>query len=200
MNRLTILLYALLASMVATAQPEPGSRLPAVKLADDLGGLPDGTHWRSSQLVGSPTVLVYVHPDKRKLNHPLQQAIQGIDLDPTMYGRTLVLNTSATWKPDRFIQAGIWIQRLSNTFKEAQTEGIVQALLVNTPTKSTEWTLILDKNNVLTQAWKLPPGDYHAFLLDKKGIIKDYHKGPINPEKAKIWAGALAKLATQVKG
>ncbi len=192
----------LFAAFMATlwGQPEPGTRLTPVRLSDDLGGLPDGDNWRSSQLVGNPSVLVYVHPDKLNLNQPLQQAILSTSIDPTMYGRALVLNTRATWKPDRFIQASIWIQRISKTFKEAKTEGIVQALLVSPPAKATDWTLILDKNNVLTRAWKLPPADYHAFLLDSKGIVKDYHHGPFNAEKARMWAGILEKLVGTGKG
>jgi hypothetical protein len=51
--------------------PEP----PPVKLIGEVGGRLDGTAWSSSELKGVVHILMYVDPDKVKINEHVEEAL-----------------------------------------------------------------------------------------------------------------------------
>ena len=56
------------ASSLVKADLELNQVPPLIQLAGDVGGSLDGTSWNSSELKGAIHILMYVDPDKVKVN------------------------------------------------------------------------------------------------------------------------------------
>ena len=63
------------ASSLVNAELELNQAPPLARLAGDVGGRLDGTSWNSSELKGVVHILMYVDPDKIKVNEHVEEAL-----------------------------------------------------------------------------------------------------------------------------
>ena len=62
-------------SSLVKAELELNQAPPLAQLADDVGSRLDGTAWKSNELKGVVHILMYVDPDKIKVNEHVEEAL-----------------------------------------------------------------------------------------------------------------------------
>ena len=87
------------ASSLVNADLELNQAPPLALLAGDVGGRLDGTSWNSSELKGVVHILMYVDPDKIKVNEHVEEALAREQYPSEKIGSVAITNLAATWKP-----------------------------------------------------------------------------------------------------
>ena len=96
------ILFAL--SSLVKAELELNQAPPLAQLADDVGGRLDGTAWNSNELKGVVHILMYVDPDKIKINEHVEEALAKEHYPSEQIGSVAITNLAATWKPKFLIK------------------------------------------------------------------------------------------------
>ena len=84
----------------AMAQLIIGEAVPTVVLNEENGGLVGGGPWSNASLNGKVNILMYVDPDKVKVNAHVEDALAAETFDRDKVASVAVINMAATWKPN----------------------------------------------------------------------------------------------------
>ena len=87
------------ASSLVKADLELNQVPPLIQLAGDVGGRLDGTSWNSSELQGVVHILMYVDPDKIRVNEHVEEALAKEQYPSEKIRSVAITNLAATWKP-----------------------------------------------------------------------------------------------------
>ena len=94
-----IMLVLFVFSDLGYADLELNQTPPLVQLAGIHGGRLDGTSWNSSELKGAIYILMYVDPDKVKVNEHVEDALAREQYPSEKIRSVAITNLAATWKP-----------------------------------------------------------------------------------------------------
>lgn len=169
---------------------------PPVELGGELGGTLAGGTWRSKALLGKPALIAVVNPDYQNKLSPIEQAIDEQAIQASSGQFIKILDTQASWKPDRAIQAGVWWDKMAETIEEAREDGIVQALFMNRSRKKADWLIVYDRDGFIRKTLKLDEQPVHLFLLDAQGQVVDRFKGSPGNQLARSWVQQMVRRGT----
>lgn len=122
---------------------------PLVELAGDDGGRLDGSSWNSSELEGTLSILMYVDPDRIKVNEHVENALANEKYPPETIKSVAIANLAATWKP-KFLITKI-LKR-----KQKQYPGTIY---------------LTDKRKVLVKQWGLHDHSYNVLVFGQSGSL-----------------------------
>ncbi len=165
-------LFLLLVSTSLYAGLPLGEPLKEITLQGKEGGRLDGKSWSSKEMLGAPTVLFYVDPDRKDINNPFSEALKKRDFKNLK--SVAIINLDATWLPNFAIE---------NALKEKQ--------------KKYKDTLYLkDFDKFIVKNWKLKDDDSDIVVFDKAGKVRYFFFGKM--EKKEI-AEAMSILEVVTK-
>ncbi|MBT4405829.1 MAG: transcriptional regulator [Acidiferrobacteraceae bacterium] len=145
-----ILLFILvLSSPVLLADLKIGEPPPFLILEGKAGGRVDGSAWSSAELTGKVHVLMYVDPDKVKVNSHVEEALADEEFDPRYFATIGAINMAASWKPDFAI----------DLILKAKQEKYPNTVYVR------------DKNRAFVSQWGLVDQGYHVLGVSGDGKI-----------------------------
>ncbi len=147
--RLAVALLATLLGLPAAAQLNIGETVPTVILDGETGGRVGGGAWNSDSLTGKVHILMYVDPDKVKVNAHVEEALAAQNFDRSKVASVAVINMAATWKPNFAIDL----------------------LLKNKQEKFPNTLYIRDLKRVLAGAWGLVDDGYHVLVTAPDGRV-----------------------------
>ena len=147
--RLAVALLATLLGLPATAQLNVGETPPTVILDGESGGRVGGGAWSSDSLTGKVHILMYVDPDKVKVNAHVEDALAAQNFDRSKVTSVAIINMAATWKPNFAIDL----------------------LLKSKQEKFPNTLYIRDLKRVLVGAWGLVDDGYHVLVIAPDGRI-----------------------------
>ena len=191
-----LLVWALLGMMPCFlyAQKEP-AQLPVVQLSGETGSPAGGGTWSSNDLKGKASLVVILDPDEIKLHQILARSIEQTPLEDRAVHLILCYDVQASWRPSRLLRLGNWLERAGQTFQEARTEGVIQALFVSTGARKTNWTVLFDETRTLLSTWSLPVLPYQVLLIDPAGNLVHHHRNEVRTAEAARLCSRLARLA-----
>ncbi len=158
-------LSLLLLSLSLMANPTVGSKLPHIILDGSDGSYVQGGAWDSSMLDGKTTMLMYVDPDEKSKGEIFKPNIEAFerDLDFSKFQIVVILNLSATWKPN----------------------ALIEKLLENKMTDYPKRIYVMDKNSVLVKKWNMVDDEYNTLVLDSQTKVLFSHSGKWNKNDMK---------------
>ena len=133
----------------AMAQLIIGEAVPTVVLNEENGGLVGGGPWSSASLNGKVNILMYVDPDKVKVNAHVEDALAAESFDRDKVTSVAVINMAATWKPNFAIDL----------------------LLQKKQEKYPDTLYVRDLRRVLVDAWDLVDNGYHVLVVGRNGEV-----------------------------
>jgi predicted transcriptional regulator len=137
------------ASNLVEAGLELNLEPPPVKLIGEVGGRLDGTAWSSSELKGVVHILMYVDPDKVKINEHVEEALAKEQYPTEQIRSVAIVNLAVTWKPKFLIQ---------NILKGKQK-------------KYPRTINVTDKSKVLVEQWGLADHSYNVLVFGPSGNL-----------------------------
>ncbi len=137
------------ASNLVEAGLEVNQEPPPVKLIGEVGGRLDGTAWSSSELKGVVHILMYVDPDKVKINEHVEEALAKEQYPTEQIRSVAITNLAVTWKPKFLIQ---------NILKGKQK-------------KYPRTINVTDKSKVLVEQWGLADHSYNVLVFGPSGNL-----------------------------
>ena len=137
------------ASNLVEAGLEVNQEPPPVKLIGEVGGRLDGTAWSSSELKGVVHILMYVDPDKVKINEHVEEALAKEQYPTEQIRSVAITNLAVTWKPKFLIQ---------NILKGKQK-------------KYPRTINVTDKSKVLVEQWGLTDHSYNVLVFGPSGNL-----------------------------
>ena len=146
------ILFAL--SSLVKAELELNQAPPLVQLAGDVGGRLDGTAWNSNELKGVVHILMYVDPDKIKINEHVEEALAKEHYPSEQIGSVAITNLAATWKP----------------------KFLIKKILKGKQKKYPRTIYVTDKSKVLVEQWGLLDHSYNVLVFDPNGNLL-FNKG-----------------------
>ncbi len=126
---------------------EVGHPLPDATLSGASGGYADGKSWTSASLKGTPRLIIYMDPDKRKNVAPLTKTLSRNT--SRTFTTVAIVNLAATWMPNRVL-----ISKLNKQKSKM---------------KRTEY--VFDKKRVLVSKWELPDNDTTVIITNAAGKV-----------------------------
>ncbi len=144
---LVLPLLAINLASPAIAQIEIGGTVPPVVLVNGTGGMVGGDRWSSVSLTGKVHILMYVDPDKVKVNTHVEDALAKENFDRNKVASVAVINMAATWKPNFAIDM----------------------LLKKKQEKYPDTLYVRDLQRVLVDAWGLVDDGYHVLVIGRGG-------------------------------
>lgn len=145
----TIAILAICLGPLAVAQVVSGEAIPVVVLDEEQGGLVGGGPWSSASLNGRVHILMYVDPDKVKVNAHVEDALAAEGYDRDKVASVAVINMAATWKPNFAIDM----------------------LLKKKQEKYPNTLYVRDLQRVLVGAWGLVDDGYHVLVIGRNGEV-----------------------------
>ena len=131
------------------AQVVIGEAIPVVVLDEEKGGLVGGGPWSSASLNARVHILMYVDPDKVKVNAHVEDALAAEGFDRDKVASVAVINMAATWKPNFAIDM----------------------LLKKKQEKYPNTLYVRDLQRVLVDAWGLVDDGYHVLVVGRSGEV-----------------------------
>jgi len=135
-----------------------GGTAPVVKLDGKSGGRVDGTPWSSDEIKNKPHLIMYIDPDEKDINEPMQEALKKQEYGPERLTSVAIMNLGATWKPNAVINA---------VLKQKQKE------FPNT-------VYVRDLDKALVKEWGLLDDSYDVMLFNREGKILFYKDGKLS--------------------
>jgi len=145
----TIAILAIFLGPTAMAQLVIGEVVPTVVLDEKKGGLVGDGPWSSASLNGKVHILMYVDPDKVKVNAHVEDALAAEGFDRDKVASVAVINMAATWKPNFAIDM----------------------LLKKKQEKYPNTLYVRDLQRVLVDAWGLVDDGYHVLAVGRSGEV-----------------------------
>jgi hypothetical protein len=145
----TIVILTICLCPAAMAQVVIGDVVPPVVLEKKSGGLVGDGPWSSASLNGKVHILMYVDPDKVKVNAHVEDALAAEGFDRDKVASVAVINMAATWKPNFAI----------DMLLEKKQEKYPNTLYVR------------DLQRVLVDAWGLVDDGYHVLVVGRSGEV-----------------------------
>ena len=145
----TIVILTICLGPVAMAQVVIGDVVPTVVLEKKSGGLVGDGPWSSASLNGKVHILMYVDPDKVKVNAHVEDALAAEGFDRDKVASVAVINMAATWKPNFAIDM----------------------LLKKKQEKYPNTLYVRDLQRVLVDAWGLVDDGYHVLVVGRSGEV-----------------------------
>ncbi len=137
-------------------QPNPvsadlalGQAPPVLILEGDAGGRVGGGLWSSASLEGKVHVLMYVDPDKVKINRHVEEALAKEEFDRQLLASVAVINMAASWKPDFAIDL----------------------ILKGKQEKYPNTIYVRDRDRAFVTKWGLVDQGYHVLALSANGEV-----------------------------
>ena len=137
------------ASSLVNADLELNQAPPLARLAGDVGGRLDGTSWNSSELKGVVHILMYVDPDKIKVNEHVDEALTKEQYPSEQIGCLAITNLAATWKP----------------------KFLITKILKRKQKKYPRTAYVIDQIKVLVERWGLLDHSYNVLVFGPNGNI-----------------------------
>ena len=147
--RLAAALLATFLALPAAAQLNIGETPPTVIFDGESGGRVGGGAWSSDSLMGKVHILMYVDPDKVKVNSHVEDALAAQNFDRSNVASVAVINMAATWKPNFAIDL----------------------LLKSKQEKFPNTLYVRDLKRVLVAAWGLVDDGYHVLVIAPDGRV-----------------------------
>ena len=147
--RHAIVILTICLGPAAMAQLIIGEAVPTVVLNEKNGGLVGGGPWSSASLNGKVHILMYVDPDKVKVNAHVEDALAAEGFDRDKVASVAVINMAATWKPNFAIDM----------------------LLQKKQEKYPDTLYVRDLRGVLVDAWGLVDNGYHVLVVGRSGEV-----------------------------
>ena len=144
-----LLLILVLSSPALLADLKIGQTPPLLLLEGKAGGRVDGSAWSSAELTGKVHVLMYVDPDKVKVNSHVEEALASEQFDPQNFATIGAINMAASWKPDFAIDM----------------------ILKDKQEKYPNTVYVRDKNRAFVSQWGLVDQGYHVLGVSGDGKI-----------------------------
>lgn len=144
-----LLLILVLSSPALLADLKIGQAPPLLLLEGKAGGRVDGSAWSSAELTGKVHVLMYVDPDKVKVNSHVEEALASEQFDPQNFATIGAINMAASWKPDFAIDM----------------------ILKDKQEKYPNTVYVRDKNRAFVSQWGLVDQGYHVLGVSGDGKI-----------------------------
>lgn len=144
-----LLLFLVLSSPALLADLKIGQAPPLLLLEGKAGGRVDGSAWSSAELTGKVHVLMYVDPDKVKVNSHVEEALASEKFDPQNFATIGAINMAASWKPDFAIDM----------------------ILKDKQEKYPNTVYVRDKNRAFVSQWGLVDQGYHVLGVSGDGKI-----------------------------
>ena len=146
-SAIAILAYCL--APATMAQVVVGEVVPTVVLDEKKGGLVGDGPRSSASLKGKVHILMYVDPDKVKVNAHVEDALAAEGFDRDKVASVAVINMAATWKPNFAIDM----------------------LLKKKQEKYPNTLYVRDLQRVLVDAWGLVDDGYHVLVVGRGGEV-----------------------------
>ena len=127
---------------------------PLAQLAGEAGGRLDGTSWDSSELEGIVHILMYVDPDKVKVNEHVEEALAKEQYPSEKIRSIAITNLAATWKP----------------------KFLIRKILKGKQKKYPRTTYVTDTSKVLVEQWGLLDDSYNVLVFGPNGNLL-FNKG-----------------------
>ena len=163
-------LALLLLAPALLADLKIGEAPPLLLLEGKAGGRVDGSAWSSAELTGKVHVLMYVDPDKVKVNSHVEEALADEGFDPQYFATIGAINMAASWKPDFAID-----------------------LILKTKQEKYPNTVdVRDKNSAFVSQWGLVDQGYHVLAVSGDGKI-------IFSASTKLTAGQIRDLIELIR-
>ena len=143
----TIAILTICLGPAAMAQLVIGEVVPTVVLDEKKGGLVGDGPWSSASLNGKVHILMYVDPDKVKVNAHVEDALAAEGFDRDKVASVAVINMAATWKPNFAID--MLLQKKQEKFPDT--------------------LYVRDLRRVLVDAWDLVDNGYHVLVVGRSG-------------------------------
>jgi len=137
------------ASSLVKADLELNQVPPLIQLAGDVGGRLDGTSWNSSELQGVVHILMYVDPDKIRVNEHVEEALAKEQYPSEKIRSVAITNLAATWKP----------------------KFLITKILKRKQKKYPRTTYVTDKSKVLVERWGLLDHSYNVLVFGPNGNL-----------------------------
>ncbi len=185
--RITVLLAGWMMAGILSAQSPPRPSLPVVTLRGDQGGFADGRPWTGPPKGTMPTVVAILHPDREEHLDRLAAACARAGIPRTDLAWHAIYLTKASWMPDRLLQFGHWVRKMSATLQEARTDGIVQAFLAGRP-DPWAWETVYDRDNLVLRRWQLDDVPFQIVVVSPDGRMNDHKSGNISSRTSQEWA------------
>ncbi len=150
---------------------ELGKEAPFAQLSEENGGFfKTKEAWKTKDIVGEPTVVMYIDPDNEKDNVHVEEKIKETFKDSKMriFG---IANLEATKLP--FFAVKMKLKK-----RERDNESL---------------KIVLDKNKVIQTLWGLSEDMYHVLFFDKKGILQFMKHGVLNQEELETLINVIKK-------
>lgn len=145
----TLWLVLFLSAPALLADLKIGEIPPLLLLEGKAGGRVDGSAWSSAELTGKVHVLMYVDPDKVKVNSHVEEALADEEFDPQHFATIGAINMAASWKPDFAIDL----------------------ILKTKQEKYPNTVYVRDKNSAFVSQWGLVDQGYHVLGVSGDGKI-----------------------------
>ena len=145
----TIAILTICLGPAAMAQLVIGEVVPTVVLDEKKGGLVGGGSWSSASLNGKVNILMYVDPDKVKVNVHVEDALAAESFNRDKVASVAVINMAATWKPNFAID--MLLQKKQEKFPDT--------------------LYVRDLRRVLVDAWDLVDNGYHVLVVGRNGEV-----------------------------
>ena len=126
-----------------------GEAVPTVVLNEENGALVRGGPWSNASLNGKVNILMYVDPDKVKVNAHVEDALAAESFDRDKVASVAVINMAATWKPNFAID--MLLQKKQEKFPDT--------------------LYVRDLRRVLVDAWGLVDNGYHVLVVGRNGEV-----------------------------
>ncbi len=163
-------LALLLLAPALLADLKVGEAPPLLLLEGKAGGRVDGSAWSSAELTGKVHVLMYVDPDKVKVNSHVEEALADEGFDPQYFATIGAINMAASWKPDFAIDL----------------------ILKTKQEKYPNTVYVRDKNSAFVSQWGLVDQGYHVLAVSGDGKI-------IFSASTKLTAGQIRDLIELIR-
>ena len=144
----------LLLSNISNADLELNLAPPPIQLAGAQGGRLDGTDWNSSELKEAIYILMYVDPDKIKVNEHVEDALAKEQYPLDKVRSVAITNLAATWKP----------------------KFLIRKILKGKQKKYPRTVYVTDKSKVLVEQWGLHDHSYNVLVFGQLGNLL-FNKG-----------------------
>ena len=143
------MIVLLVVSSSVNADLELNQVPPLAQLAGEAGGRLDGTSWDSSELEGVVHILMYVDPDKVKVNEHVEEALAKEQYPSEKIRSIAITNLAATWKP----------------------KFLIRKILKGKQKKYPRTTYVTDKSKVLVERWGLLDHSYNVLVFGPNGNL-----------------------------
>lgn len=197
--RIPVLLAGCMMAGSLSAQAPARPALPVVTLRGDQGGFADGRPWTGPPKGSIPTVVAILHPDREEHLDRLAAACARAGIPRTDLAWHAIYLTKASWMPDRLLQLGHWVRKMSATLQEARTDGIVQAFLTGRPDQWA-WETVYDRENLVLRRWHLDDVPFQIVVVGPDGRMMDHKSGDISTRTGQEWAARILAVSARKGG